>query len=58
MPAISVPTGRGRDGLPTAVQLLGARLGENALLDAASALEARTGWPGQRPPGCLDDEAA
>jgi aspartyl-tRNA(Asn)/glutamyl-tRNA(Gln) amidotransferase subunit A len=58
MPAVSVPTGRGRDGLPTAVQLLGARLGENALLDAASALEAGTGWPGQRPPGCLGDEAA
>ena len=58
MPAISVPTGRGRDGLPTAVQLLGARLSENPLLDAASALEAKTGWRHQRPPAFLDDEAA
>jgi aspartyl-tRNA(Asn)/glutamyl-tRNA(Gln) amidotransferase subunit A len=50
MPAVSVPSGRGRGGLPTAVQLLGARLSENALLDAACALEARTGWAAQRPP--------
>jgi aspartyl-tRNA(Asn)/glutamyl-tRNA(Gln) amidotransferase subunit A len=50
MPTISVPSGRGRGGLPTAVQLLGARLSENALLDAACALEARTGWAAQHPP--------
>lgn len=50
MPTVSVPSGRGRGGLPTAVQLLGARLSENALLDAACALEARTGWAAQRPP--------
>jgi Asp-tRNA(Asn)/Glu-tRNA(Gln) amidotransferase A subunit family amidase len=49
MPAVSVPSGLGRGGLPTAVQLLGARLGENALLDAASALEARTGWGTRHP---------
>lgn len=49
MPAVSVPSGLGRGGLPTAVQLLGARLTENALLDVASALEARTGWSAQHP---------
>jgi len=49
MPAISVPSGRGRSGLPTAVQLLGARLAENALLDVACALEACTGWPARHP---------
>ena len=50
MPTVSVPSGLARGGLPTAVQLLGARLGENALLDAASALEASTGWATQHPP--------
>jgi aspartyl-tRNA(Asn)/glutamyl-tRNA(Gln) amidotransferase subunit A len=50
LPAVSVPSGRGRGGLPTAVQLIGARLGENALLDVASAVEARTGWSRERPP--------
>jgi aspartyl-tRNA(Asn)/glutamyl-tRNA(Gln) amidotransferase subunit A len=49
MPSISVPSGRGRSGLPTAVQLLGARLAENALLDLACALEAASGWPAQHP---------
>jgi Asp-tRNA(Asn)/Glu-tRNA(Gln) amidotransferase A subunit family amidase len=49
MPTVSVPSGLGRGGLPTAVQLLGARLTENALLDAASALEASTGWSAQHP---------
>jgi Asp-tRNA(Asn)/Glu-tRNA(Gln) amidotransferase A subunit family amidase len=49
MPAISVPSGQGRSGLPTAVQLLGARLAENALLDVACALEAATGWAAQHP---------
>jgi aspartyl-tRNA(Asn)/glutamyl-tRNA(Gln) amidotransferase subunit A len=53
MPAISVPSGRGRGGLPTAVQLLGARLTENALLDAACALEAGTGWAAQHPPAFI-----
>jgi aspartyl-tRNA(Asn)/glutamyl-tRNA(Gln) amidotransferase subunit A len=53
MPTVSVPSGRGRGGLPTAVQLLGARLTENALLDAASALEARTGWDAQHPPAFI-----
>jgi aspartyl-tRNA(Asn)/glutamyl-tRNA(Gln) amidotransferase subunit A len=51
LPAISVPSGRGRGGLPTAVQLVGSRRGENALLDTASAVQARTGWHDERPPG-------
>jgi Asp-tRNA(Asn)/Glu-tRNA(Gln) amidotransferase A subunit family amidase len=53
MPTVSVPSGLGRGGLPTAVQLLGARLSENALLDAACALEARTGLAAQFPPAFI-----
>jgi aspartyl-tRNA(Asn)/glutamyl-tRNA(Gln) amidotransferase subunit A len=46
-PTISVPNGLGRDGLPTGIAFAGARMRENAILDAASALEERGGaaWP-------------
>jgi aspartyl-tRNA(Asn)/glutamyl-tRNA(Gln) amidotransferase subunit A len=40
LPAISVPSGRGNNGLPTAIQFIGASLSENLLLDAASRVEA------------------
>jgi amidase len=39
LPACSVPVGHD-DGLPQGVQLIGARFGEEALLDAAEAIEA------------------
>jgi len=58
MPAVSVPSGRGRSGLPTAVQLLGARLAENALLDLACALEAATGWAAQHPQASIPSAQA
>ncbi|HEX7297584.1 MAG TPA: amidase family protein [Solirubrobacteraceae bacterium] len=41
-PAMSVPTGVA-DGLPLGVQLLGRRFGEESLLDAGAAIEARAG---------------
>ena len=39
-PAISVPFGRGDDGLPVGVQLLAPAMGEATLLRAAAVLEA------------------
>ena len=41
-PALSVPTGV-TDGLPVGVQLLGRRFDEDGILDAAEAIEARSG---------------
>jgi aspartyl-tRNA(Asn)/glutamyl-tRNA(Gln) amidotransferase subunit A len=42
-PAISVPFGRGADGLPIGVQLLGPGLSEERLFSAAAVLEAGLG---------------
>ena len=50
-PTVSVRNGLGRDGLPTGIQFAGARLRENAILDAAVALETRTGATALRPDG-------
>jgi aspartyl-tRNA(Asn)/glutamyl-tRNA(Gln) amidotransferase subunit A len=50
-PTVSVLNGLGRDGLPTGIQFAGARLAENAVLDAAVALETRTGTTALRPNG-------
>ncbi|MCU1680410.1 MAG: Amidase [Amycolatopsis sp.] len=50
-PTISVLNGLGRDGLPTGIQFAGAPLRENAVIDAASALEARAGTTALRPDG-------
>jgi aspartyl-tRNA(Asn)/glutamyl-tRNA(Gln) amidotransferase subunit A len=51
-PTISVPNGLGRGGLPTSIAFAGARFAENAILDAASALQERSpgGAGGLRPP--------
>jgi Asp-tRNA(Asn)/Glu-tRNA(Gln) amidotransferase A subunit family amidase len=45
LPAVSVPIGPGRDGLPVGLQLMGARGSDARLLGAAAALDAllRTG---------------
>jgi aspartyl-tRNA(Asn)/glutamyl-tRNA(Gln) amidotransferase subunit A len=50
-PTISVLNGLGRGGLPTGIQFAGARLTENAILDAAVALETSTGTTALRPDG-------
>ena len=49
-PALSVPAGWTENGLPLAVQLVGAPGAEALLLSVAAQLEAVTGWPGRRPP--------
>lgn len=50
-PTVSVLNGVDSDGLPTGIQLAGARFGENAILDAARNLEERTGTTRLRPDG-------
>lgn len=42
VPALAVPLGV-RDGLPTGVQLIGPRFGEELLLGAGAVIEARAG---------------
>jgi amidase len=49
-PAISIPVGFSRAGLPVGLQLVTRPFGERALLEAAHALELRTGFPGLIPP--------
>ena len=49
-PAISVPLYHGEDGLPLAVQLVGAPADEATLLSLASQLEAASPWADRRPP--------
>ena len=48
-PAISVPTGFGERGLPTAMQIMGGARAENTILAIARAYQARTGWHQQHP---------
>ena len=49
-PAISVPLYQGDDGLPLAVQLVGAPLGEGTLLQVCRQLEEALPWADRRPP--------
>jgi Asp-tRNA(Asn)/Glu-tRNA(Gln) amidotransferase A subunit family amidase len=42
-PCVTLPAGAGRNGLPLGIQLVGARFGDEALLDAAAWVEARLG---------------
>ncbi len=42
-PCVTLPAGSGGKGLPLGVQLVGARFGDEALLDAAAWVEARLG---------------
>lgn len=48
LPAVAVPTGVA-DGLPAGVQIVGPRFREDACLDAAAAIEARSGMAGRTP---------
>jgi amidase len=50
LPAISVPCGFTRDGLPVGLQIVGKRRGEAAVLRAAAAFEAAAPWIDERPP--------
>jgi amidase len=48
-PAMSVPAGFSADGLPVAVQFVGAPRGESTLLALAAEIERERSWPAHRP---------
>jgi aspartyl-tRNA(Asn)/glutamyl-tRNA(Gln) amidotransferase subunit A len=50
VPAISVPCGFTRAGLPIGMQIIGARLGETPVLAVAHAYEQATDWHRREPP--------
>jgi amidase len=50
LPAISVPAGFTRDGLPVGLQIVGRRRQETAVLAAAAAFERAAPWAGRIPP--------
>jgi len=50
LPAISIPCGFTRAGLPVGLQIVGKRRGEVAVLRAAAAFEAAQPWAGRVPP--------
>jgi amidase len=50
LPAISIPCGFTRSGLPVGLQIVGKRRGEAAVLRAAAAFEAARPWAGRTPP--------
>jgi aspartyl-tRNA(Asn)/glutamyl-tRNA(Gln) amidotransferase subunit A len=49
LPAVAVPNGFGDRGLPTSLQFVGQAFGENAILAAARAYQARTDWHRRHP---------
>ncbi len=49
LPAVSIPCGFSRDGLPIGVQIIGPPDGEGRVLALAAAYEAQTGWHRQLP---------
>src|SRR5205807_8474135 len=50
-PAMTLPCGRTRAGLPTGLQLIGPHLGDARLLRAAALLEMARPWAPRRPAG-------
>ena len=50
LPALSMPCGFDRRGLPIGAQLMGPAWGEAAVLDAAHAFQLETNWHRRRPP--------
>jgi aspartyl-tRNA(Asn)/glutamyl-tRNA(Gln) amidotransferase subunit A len=50
LPAITVPSGLSREGLPLGIQILAPRFGEETLFAAARALEREIGFPEELPP--------
>jgi aspartyl-tRNA(Asn)/glutamyl-tRNA(Gln) amidotransferase subunit A len=49
-PAVSVPAGFTRSGLPVGLQIIGERLADRLVLAAAAAFEAAQPWTETRPP--------
>lgn len=50
-PAISIPCGMSKDGLPIGMQLVGAHLSENMLFQVAHAYQEKTSWHEMHPEG-------
>ena len=50
LPAISIPCGFTKNGLPVGLQIVGKRRGEAAVLRAAAAFEAARPWADRLPP--------
>lgn len=50
LPALSVPCGFTKSGLPVGMQLIGRSMQESTLFQIASAYEYATGWPNHIPP--------
>ncbi|HWM76361.1 MAG TPA: amidase family protein, partial [Methylomirabilota bacterium] len=50
LPAISIPCGFTKAGLPVGLQIVGRRRGESAVLCAAAAFEAARPWAHHTPP--------
>jgi aspartyl-tRNA(Asn)/glutamyl-tRNA(Gln) amidotransferase subunit A len=48
-PAVTLPCGRGADGLPIGLRLVGPHLGDARLLRAAALFETARPWAGERP---------
>jgi aspartyl-tRNA(Asn)/glutamyl-tRNA(Gln) amidotransferase subunit A len=51
LPAISIPSGLTEEGLPLGMQIIGPRLGEEAVFAAAAALERELSFPDELPRG-------
>ena len=51
LPAISVPSGLSRDGLPLGIQIMARRFDEETLFAAARAFESAVAFPDDPPPG-------
>jgi Asp-tRNA(Asn)/Glu-tRNA(Gln) amidotransferase A subunit family amidase len=50
LPAISLPSGLSKDGLPTGMQIVGRRFDDLTVLRAAAAFEEAQPWDAMRPP--------
>jgi aspartyl-tRNA(Asn)/glutamyl-tRNA(Gln) amidotransferase subunit A len=50
LPALALPNGFGKDGLPTSLQLLGRAFSEARIVAVADAYQGMTDWHRRRPP--------
>ena len=57
IPAIAVPSGFSREGLPLSLQIMGPHFGERALFRAAGGFERETGYGRKIPTECRTQNA-